>query len=132
MADGAKGQWAFYRYHLDDPLYFHDTCRVAIQTIGGAARERVIELLGKGAALIPVSIDPGDKPPGFVRLLDRKQPVDLQDPQIPAGWCNFWRQDDWSSTAYFYLDSPRSALPELEAVGARVRDLTQPEGSAEG
>jgi hypothetical protein len=127
IADSAGGQWAFYRYHIDDPIHFDDACRVAIQTIGGAGKEKVMELLAKGAELIPVSIDPSDRSAALVRLMDRDQPVDLQDPGIPAGWCNFWRQDDWSSTAYFYLDSPSSALPELASLEARVRELVQPD-----
>ena len=56
----------------------------------------------------------------FTRLLDLPQPLDLKDPSIPDGWCNFWRQDDWSSTAYFYLDKPVNELPPLTPVEARV------------
>jgi len=127
IADPDNRQWAFYRHHLDDPIYFDDACRVAIQTIGGTGKDRVIELLGQGVPLRPVSIDASGTTGEFVRLLDMKQPVDLSDPAIPDGWCNFWRQDDWSSTAYLYLDSASGALPALQTLEERVRDLAPPE-----
>ena len=103
IADSSNRQWAFYRYHLDDPIYFDGSCKVAIQTIGGTDKAKVIELQAKGTPLIPVSIDTG-QPEGFLRLMEIPQPVALADQ--PDGWCNFWRQDDWSVTVYFYLDSP--------------------------
>jgi hypothetical protein len=122
VADGDRRQWAFYRYHIDDPVYFDDGCRVAIQTMGGAGIAKVLDLQRKGAPLIPVTIDPGGGG-SFVRLLDLDPPVDLQDPSLPQGWCNFWRRDDWSSTAYFYLDSAEGVLPPLAPVPARIAGL---------
>ena len=57
----------------------------------------------------PITIDPGESGP-FHRLMDLPQPIDLTDTALPQGWCNFWRQDDWSGTAYFYLDTPTGVL----------------------
>lgn len=108
IADKATREWAFYRYHLDDPIYFDDGCRVAIQTIGGGGLAEVLAFQQQGVPLIPVSLSDDVKP--FCKLMDLPQPVDLTDPSLPQGWCNFWRQDDWSGTAYFYLDTPASAL----------------------
>jgi Protein of unknown function (DUF2961) len=122
IADKARRQWAFYRYHIDDPIYFDESCEVAIQTIGGSGKVHVIELQGRGTPLIPVSIDAGAEN-GFARLMELDQPVDLQSAAIPAGWCNFWRQDDWSSTAYFYLDSPEGGLPLIAAAPMRTAGL---------
>jgi hypothetical protein len=93
IADSASGQYAFYRYHLDDPVFFDESCRVIIQTIGGADKKAVLELQNNAVPLI-----------GFVKLLEQDAPVDL--PALPGGWVNFWRCDDWSATAYFYLDRP--------------------------
>lgn len=123
VADGQHRQWAFYRYHIDDPVYFDEGCRIGIQTIGGTGSEKVTELLGKGVPLIPVTVDPGGGGE-FICLLDREPPVDLQNPSLPQGWCNFWRQDDWSSTAYFYLDSAENALPAIAPAPTRVAGLT--------
>ena len=119
VADAKKRQWAFYRYHLPDPVWFDCDCRVAIQQIGGIGLDYVRGLLAKGAPLIPISIDSGggDK---FTRLLDRPGKLELNDPALPGGHCNFYRRDDWSATAYFYLDQPENGLPALAAVGART------------
>jgi hypothetical protein len=120
IADRQNRHWAFYRYHLDDPIFFEDGCKVAIQTIGGTRKADVIELQQKGVPLIPVTIDTG-QPGGFLRLLDQEPPVALTD--LPDGWCNFWRQDDWSATAYFYLDAPQNALPPLAPASERAAGL---------
>jgi len=128
VADRDRRQWSFYRYHIDDPIYFDDGCEVTIQTIGGCGRSGAVELLQKGMALIPVSIDTGEEG-GFVRLMDGEQPVDLQSPSVPEGWCNFWRQDDWSATAYVYLDTPSGVFPPIPPVEARIAGLTEAEDS---
>jgi len=112
IADTEAGHWSFYRYHLDDPIYFDHSCRVAIQTIGGNGKAKVIELGAKGVPLIPVSIDPGTAGT-FFRLMDLPQPVDLQSAEVPEGWCNFWRQDTWCATAYFYLTSPEGCFDPI-------------------
>ena len=122
IADKTNRHWAFYRYHVDDPIYFDDACRVSIQTMGGSGKTHVVEMLRAGVPVIPVSIDPGT-PGDFVRLMDLPQPVDLADPTMPDHWTNFWRQDDWSGTAYFYLDRPSNALPPLAPVVERVAGL---------
>lgn len=120
IADGDNRQWAFYRYHLDDPIYFNDGCRVAIQTLGGCDKKEVLALQAKNVPLIPVSIDQGDRGP-FVRLLDRGEPLS----SVPEdGWCNFWRQDDWSATAYFYHESPAGLLPALPPAAFRTKGLS--------
>lgn len=60
----------------------------------------------------------------FVRLMDLPQPVDLRSAEIPDGWCNFWRQDDWSATVYFYLDAPGGVLPQIPPAAFRAAGLT--------
>jgi hypothetical protein len=122
IGDRERRHWAFYRYHVDDPIYFDDGCAVAIQTIGGADKAQVIRLHELGAPLIPISLDTGAEG-GFMGLMDREQPVDLKSPELPEGWCNFWRQDDWSGVAYFYLDRPEGTLPALAPVDQRTAGL---------
>jgi hypothetical protein len=56
-------------------------------------------------------------------LLDFPQPVNLKDPNLIDGWTNFYRSDDWSSTAYFYLDTPENQLPEIAKPGFRTCKL---------
>ena len=103
--------------------YFDDGCEVTIQTIGGCARSQALDLQNKGVPLIPVSIDTGESG-GFKQLAILPQPIELADPSIPDGWCNFWRQDDWSATSYFYLDCPTGVHPAIAPVAERVAGLS--------
>jgi hypothetical protein len=122
VSNEKKREWAFYRYHIDDPVYFDNGCRVAIQTIGGADKTTVIELQKKGVRLDPVSIDPKHRK-SFEKLLEMPQPINLEAPTMPDGWCNFRRQDDWCATAYFYLDKPENGLPAMADVLARTAGM---------
>jgi hypothetical protein len=125
IADRETRQYAFYRYHIDDPIYFDDACEVSIQTIGGCGKAQAMELQKNGFPIIPVSIDSGTES-GFLGLMDLEQPVNLHTADLPDGWCNFWRCDDWSATAYFYLDSPNGVLPPLVPAAERAVGLTAP------
>lgn len=107
IADKGRGLYAFYRYHVPDPIYFETDCRVTIQAIGGYTRDGVRKLVSAGADLKPISVDPGPK---FIPLFDQSDPLTLEMESFPDGWVNFWRRDDFSSTAYFYLDHPANAL----------------------
>jgi hypothetical protein len=131
IADAVNRQWAFYRYHIDDPIYFDDACEVSIQTIGGSGKLHVMDMLANSMPLIPISVDTGE-PGGFIRLMELPEPVDFADGAIPEKWTNFWRQDDWSSTAYYYLDSPYNGLPPIAPVGERTAGLiiAEPEPAA--
>ena len=122
IADKENRSWCFYRYHLDDPIYFDDACTIAIQTMGGTDRAKCIEMQKAGYSLIPVTIDTGLEG-GFTKLLELENPLEMEAPHCPDGWVNFWRQDDWSSTAYFYLDTPSRCLPQLQPVQERTVGL---------
>lgn len=117
-------QWAFYRYHIPDPIYFKTDIRVTIQQMGGSRKRNVIDLLAQGVNLIPVTVQNEDT---IIHLYQPGQVNDLSDPNLMDGWTNYYRQDDLSATAYFYLDRPNSNLPELQAAEIRVVDLFVPE-----
>jgi hypothetical protein len=117
VVDADKGQYGFYRYHVPDPVYFHKDLRVAIQVMGGAEKEQIAALIGKGVPLDPVSVDDAGK---FTRLKDN--PTDLSAFPDKA-WVNVYRRDDWSAVALFYLDQPVNGLPRLAPVDARVEGL---------
>ncbi|MBC8137528.1 MAG: DUF2961 domain-containing protein, partial [Fibrella sp.] len=127
ISDDKGDRWAFYRHHLDDPVYFDDGCRVAIQTMGGTQKDRVAALQARGVPLLPNSIvDDTVSASRMLHLMGREQPVDLADASLPHGpgtFCNFFRQDDWSSTAYYYLDRPDGVLPPLAPVAERIARL---------
>lgn len=126
IADPEKGLFAFYRFHIPDPVYFYDDIKVTIQQMGGAPQEKVKELIKNGADLIPVTIDSGE---GFIKLLEKQDYKDLNDPDLQKGWTNFYRSDDVSATAYFYLDRPFSELPSLPSVEKRTANLNAREGA---
>jgi hypothetical protein len=57
------------------------------------------------------------------RLYDPRKPLDLTDKQLPEGWTNYYRSDDVSATAYFYLDKPENELPQLQSLKIRTTKL---------
>ncbi len=120
VADTGKDHWTFYRFHVPDPVMFRSDIRVTIQAMGGNMKAVVIGMLEKDVPLIPVTIQDQNN---FIRLMDMEQPVDLKNPSLIDGWTNFYRSDDWCSTAYFYLDRPVSGLPALAETGLRLYGL---------
>ena len=118
VADEAKKQYAFYRFHIPDAVYFHKVFRATLQQIGGADLEQVRRLQKNGALLKPISVANDS---GLIRLLDLANPPSLQDKNFPEGWVNFYRVDDYSATSYFYLDKPSSGLPSLASVADRLK-----------
>jgi hypothetical protein len=123
VVDKAHRMWAFYRFHIPDPVYFDKDLKVTIQPIGGAGVSQVRELVQKGLPLIPVSVDLNGK---FTKLLEPGAPK-LTDPSFPQGWVNFYRQDDYCSTAYFYLDKPTHELPPLPRLEQRLTRIQKTE-----
>jgi len=122
VSDNKLHCWAFYRFHIPDPIYFDHECRVTIQDIGGDATENVRKMVASGAELIPVT-SAADHP-GFGRLLTDPNYPKLSDPAFPLdAWVNFFRRDDYSSVAYFYLDRPTTELPRLQPVDERTEHL---------
>ena len=121
VAEPDKKQWAYYRYHIPDPVYFETDCLVTLQQIGGNSKEKVIALQDEKVPLIPVGFDDQKSP---VKAIYKKGSiVDLRDPSFPAGFANFYRSDDVSATAYFYLNSPVNNLPALQSTAIRIANL---------
>jgi hypothetical protein len=121
VADEKNRQWAFYRYHVPDPIYFQRNCKVALQQIGGEKTEYVRTILQKGAVLEPVTVTTPDK---IFKLLEESPVPDIHNPAFPQGWTNFYREDDVFATAYFYLDKPFNALPAIAPVKDRIKGLS--------
>ncbi|NIK92827.1 DUF2961 domain-containing protein [Mangrovimonas sp. CR14] len=119
IADAKKGEYAFYRYHIPDPVFFYEDMEVTIQQIGGAPAEKVREMIKNGVPMKPISVSNKS----FHKLLEMPQPVDLTHPDILKGWTNFYRSDDVSATAYFFLNAPVSNLPQLAPVDIRTSNL---------
>jgi hypothetical protein len=123
-ADETDGRWAFYRFHVPDPIYFHRDIEVKLQQIGGAPKPEVLDMLRKGVPLIPVTIAAADS----VRQL-LTSGKKLSDPGLPDGWTNFYRSDDVAAVAYFYLDRPERVLPPIAPAEARRAALRHPAGN---
>ncbi len=134
ISDDRNDLYAFYRYHLDDPVYFHRDCRVTLQQIGNTSTARVREMLAQGVELKPVWVldTHGDdvlnltgRAPDVHLLLDQTDLPPFGDPMHPQGGCNFFRRDDVSATVYFYLDRPENDLPPLASSEVRLRELRE-------
>lgn len=104
IADKKKGIYAFYRYHIPDPIYFREACRVTIQQIGGGGREQIRQILKDGGRLKVVSVMSDT---ALIKILEQPQFPAVTDDRFPKdAWTNFYRLDHYSSTAYYYLDQP--------------------------
>ncbi|HYD54562.1 MAG TPA: glycoside hydrolase family 172 protein [Gemmatimonadaceae bacterium] len=103
IADERAKQWAFYRYHVPDPIWFRRDARVTIQQIGYLADHSRGPFVRTGRTLMRAGA--GEVPMNLAQ--DGK----------------FERSDDWSSCAYFYLDRPENGLPPLVSVAERVAGM---------
>jgi hypothetical protein len=132
VSDEAHDRYAFYRYHLPDPVFFREECRVTLQQIGNTTSQNVRALIERGVPLIPTwALELGDE--DVLRM--RSEPVqhlfrETSDPALllsddfPRSSTSFYREgDDVSATAYFYLDRPASDLPPLAEAEARLRGV---------
>lgn len=120
--DAPNKQWAFYRFHIPDPVFFSQDCRVTLQQIGGAFKKDVWPIQrDRKAKLIPVTI--GGPYAKSNLLFNKDSVVSLNDPSLPEGWTNFYRSDDVSATAYFYLATPSNNLPPLQPSAVRTTQL---------
>ena len=82
-------------------------------------KDKVMALQKAKILLIPIAVGGSDG----IQILLMNEKKSLDDPSLPNGWTNFYRSDDVSATAYFYLDKPVSNLPALPAVAIRVYNL---------
>jgi len=118
VADDSLLQWAFYRFHIPDPVFFKTGCRVAMQQIGGDGTDSVAAYQKEGAPLIPVSTSESQ----FHSFYKKDSVVQLANATY-KGWTNFYRSDDVSAVAYFYLDKPTSNLNAIQPVAIRATGL---------
>jgi hypothetical protein len=110
LADHTNLLYAFYRYHVPDPIYFQRDIRVTFQQIGGCDEKIFAQFREAGLQLIGSANHPAGEP------LDMHPPEDRPSTM-------FERSDDWSSCCYFYLDRPESNLPPLAPATVRTSGL---------
>ncbi len=124
VSDRDSDIYAFYRYHISDPVYFHEDCKVTLQQMGSADKNQLLKIKAKGGAVIPVWLLGKDGKKTFQRgLLDEANPPKLENADFPVTSTNYYRSDDVSATAYFYLNQPENKLPELPSLNIRLKDL---------
>lgn len=115
VSDDKLCLYSFYRYHLADPIYFRNDCKVTIQQMGNAVRTRLRQM-AKDSAEFQVlwSYVEKDGMDASKRYLDMENPPKYTEDEFPD-WVSttYYRRDDVSSVAYFYLDRPSSNLPSL-------------------
>lgn len=121
IADTLTNQWAFYRYHIQDPVFFNTDCRITIQQMGADNLENIRRMKKAGARLQPVAVI---TPRGYVKLLETNPVPVLSDTTFPTGLTLFYRLDNYSSTAYFYLDKPVNDLSSLPPLNRRIVGLS--------
>lgn len=120
IADEKRHQWAFYRYHIPDAVYFQKSCRVAMQVLGGASVAEVKQLVANAVPLTIVTVGNETR---MTKLLEQSPVPKIADFQDTDGFAVFYREIDYSATAYFYLDSPTHDLPALPDKQARTAGL---------
>ncbi len=65
-----------------------------------------------------------EKAPEQINYLDLNTKLDLtRNDFSKSNYANFYRSDDVSATAYFYLDKPESNLPDLPPLELRMKDM---------
>jgi hypothetical protein len=119
VADDSLLQWAFYRFHITDPVYFKTGCRATLQQLGGEMTNHVAGYQKNHAPVMPVTIDTGK----MVLYYEKGKTVQLDSLTFPMGWTNYYRSDDVSATAYFYLDKPWNNLPVIQPAVLRAWQL---------
>jgi hypothetical protein len=126
VSDREHDIYAFYRYHIPDPVFFHQDCRVTIQQMGNHNRDAILKMMENGADVKPVGfVDQTGAVTKQGRLLDEQSGYKFTDTDFQATGANFYRSDDVSATAYFYLDKPENNLPELPPVDIRLKYLKE-------
>ncbi len=116
VSDKEHDLYSFYRYHTLDPVYFHKDCRVTIQQMGNTPKGNMLKIRAKGVDIEPLwSYVEKDGLDASKRYLDMKNPPALESDEFPDGVSTTWyRSDDVSAVAYFYLDKPASSLPAIQ------------------
>jgi len=93
IANEKDFEYAFYRFHIPDPVYFYKDIKVTIQQIGFAGKEALENLSNMKDTIY--------------RAEEKMEPVDFSK---EMSYLLFERSDNVSSCAYFYLDKPEPSF----------------------
>jgi hypothetical protein len=98
LVDNEIGLYSMYRFHVKDPIYFHNSLRVTLQQIGFGSKEAAIKKYGEQVVLYPAAGATKEN-------------------------CYFERSDDISTVAYWYQSLPTQTYPKLPDRNERIADL---------
>lgn len=104
--------YGYYRFHIPDPVYFHEDIKVDIQVMGGAFYKALIECMDRHPDIKLIKTGDGTE------LYTRKELEDLPE---HAGLLE--RCDDYTATAYWYMNRPENGLPAIAEATERIKDI---------
>jgi hypothetical protein len=107
-----KDAFGFYRLHIPDPVYFQKDCRATIQVMGGPSYAQMLEALKKDPSLRFMKAGKGGEYYTREELEKDTKRAEVME-----------RIDDYSATAWWYMDKPTNGLPPLAAPAERMKDL---------
>jgi len=110
VSDNGNGVWAFYRYHIPDPVYFQKEIQVDLQQMQGAMTSELKEKIS------------AENYPELVPTHKRFNPADYSEDT----WQNFEAPQDVCATAYWYQSLPSPKWGPLEPYASRMKDLLLP------
>ncbi|MDO8683729.1 MAG: DUF2961 domain-containing protein [Armatimonadota bacterium] len=110
--DSRPNAYGFYRFHIPDPIYFYKDIRTTIQVMGGPNYRLMLESMDKDPSL--KFMKAGDGTEYYTREELEKNPKRAEVME---------RIDDYSATAYWYMDKPENGLPPITPYEERVKDL---------
>ncbi|MHB1457541.1 MAG: glycoside hydrolase family 172 protein [Armatimonadota bacterium] len=104
--------YGFYRLHIPDPVYFYKDIRVTIQVMGGPSFQAMLDSLVKDPSVVFMKAGDGTQFYSREELEAEPQRAEAME-----------RIDDYTATAYWYMDSPENGLPPIAPFKERVKDL---------
>lgn len=107
ISDRQTGEYVFYRFHKDDPIYFTEDARMEIQSLAGEMKMKIKKIYDTGVPMCVVCEGYPDK-------------KDEVYSETEEGFCAFFTENDYTSVCYFYLDAPQSELSRLPEVEKRI------------
>lgn len=122
-----KLRFSFYRFHIPDPIFFDEDCRVTIQQLGGTSKKRALEIEELGHNIIVTASHLNEGPTYF--LEEKNKDLDWHSDEYPENaMITFYREDDYCATAYFYLTTPENNLPEIQNLKVRQAKVLTKKG----
>ena len=111
IMDEEEGIYAFYRFHIIDPIYFQKDIKITIQQMGGTQKGNIKKMMKEKKPALPVCYIAGDDATQY-NFSDGITSFD-DDKYDDGTWTNYYRQDDVCATSYFYLTSPKGQMDKV-------------------